>query len=127
MSEPKPDPIPEATAAASSHRPVTQTGTETAALPGAGPAARAPSAIGGYVLLSELGHGGMGVVYRAQDPRLKREVAIKLMLPQFAANPQAKARFIREARAQAKVEHDHVAVIHQVEEHAGLPYLVMPL
>jgi serine/threonine protein kinase len=69
----------------------------------------------------------MGVVYKAEDPRLKREVAIKLMLPQFAANPLAKARFLREARSQAKVEHDHVAAIYQVEEHDGLPYLVMPL
>jgi hypothetical protein len=69
----------------------------------------------------------MGVVYRAEDRRLKREVAIKLMLPQLAANPEAKARFVREARAQAAVEHDHVAAIHQVGEHAGVPFLVMPL
>ncbi len=59
--------------------------------------------------------------------RLKREVAIKLMLPHHAAKPQARARFVREARAQAKVEHDHVAAIFQVEEQSGLPYLVMPL
>ncbi|MCE9566581.1 MAG: SUMF1/EgtB/PvdO family nonheme iron enzyme [Planctomycetes bacterium] len=83
--------------------------------------------LGEYALLGELGRGGMGVVYRAEDPRLKREVALKVMLPQFAANPQAKARFVREARAQAKVEHDHVAAIFQVSDHDGLPYLVMPL
>jgi len=69
----------------------------------------------------------MGVVYRAEDPRLKREVALKVMLPQFAADSQAKARFVREARAQAKVEHDHVAAIFTVADHDGLPYLVMPL
>ncbi len=86
-----------------------------------------PVCIGEYVLLGELGRGGMGVVYRAEDPRLKREVALKVMLPQFAANPQAKMRFVREARAQAKVEHDHVAAIFQVSDHDGLPYLVMPL
>jgi len=93
----------------------------------AGPASNAPAQIGEYVLLGELGRGGMGVVFRAEDPHLKREVALKVMLPQFASNPQAKARFVREARAQAKVEHDHVAAIHQVAEHEGLPYLVMPL
>ncbi|MCE9567595.1 MAG: DUF1080 domain-containing protein [Planctomycetes bacterium] len=87
----------------------------------------APFHVGEYVLLGELGRGGMGVVYRAEDPRLKREVALKVMLPQFAANSTAKARFVREARAQAKVEHDHVAAIHQVHEHDGLPYIVMPL
>ncbi|MFO0824586.1 MAG: protein kinase [Gemmataceae bacterium] len=83
--------------------------------------------IGDYTILGELGRGGMGVVYRAEDSKLKREVALKVMLPQFAANPQAKARFVREARAQAKVEHDHVAAIYRVDEHDGLPYLVMPL
>jgi len=86
-----------------------------------------PARIGEYVVLGELGRGGMGVVCRAEDPRLKREVALKVMLPQFAANPQAKARFVREARAQAKVEHDHVAAIFTVADHDGLPYLVMPL
>ena len=86
-----------------------------------------PLLAGVYRLLGELGRGGMGVVYRAEDTRLKREVAIKLMLPPFAANEQAKARFIREARSQARVEHEHVAVIHQVAEHDDLPFLVMPL
>jgi len=83
--------------------------------------------MGEYALLGELGRGGMGVVYRAEDRRLKREVALKVMLPQFAANATAKARFVREARAQAKVEHDHVAAIFTVDDHAGLPYIVMPL
>jgi hypothetical protein len=86
-----------------------------------------PPSIGGYALLGELGRGGMGVVYRAEDPSLKREVALKVMLPQFAAHPTAKARFVREARAQAKVEHEHVVAIHQVAEFQGLPYIVMPL
>ena len=86
-----------------------------------------PERIGEYVVLGEIGRGGMGVVYRAEDPHLKREIALKVMLPQFAANPDAKARFVREARAQAKVEHDHVAAIFQVAEQGGVPYLVMPL
>ncbi|MCE9562927.1 MAG: DUF1080 domain-containing protein [Planctomycetes bacterium] len=87
----------------------------------------APVHVGEYILLGELGRGGMGVVYRAEDPRLKREIALKVMLPQYAANEQAKARFVREARAQAKVEHDHVAAIFTVADHNGLPYIVMPL
>ncbi|MFO0822626.1 MAG: serine/threonine-protein kinase [Gemmataceae bacterium] len=96
-----------------------------------GPAPVEPTAtpvhLGDYTLLDELGRGGMGVVYRAEDFKLRREVALKVMLPQFAANSHAKARFVREARAQAKVEHDHVAAIHRVDEYEGLPYIVMPL
>jgi serine/threonine protein kinase len=83
--------------------------------------------VGGYTLLGVLGRGGMGVVYRAEDIHLKREVALKVMLAEAAADARAKARFLREARAQAKVEHEHVAVIHNVGEEGGVPYLVMPL
>jgi len=61
----------------------------------------------------------MGVVYRSEDPRLKREVALKVMLPQFTANPDAKARFVREARTQGKVEHDYVAAIFAGSSHAN--------
>ncbi len=128
MSNSKPGPDDDATVAARppSLPPVTATGAETlGGLPGQSPAT--PPRFGDFVLLGELGQGGMGVVYRAEDPRLKREVAIKVMLPQFAVNPQAKARFVREARAQAKVEHDHVAAIFSVADHDGLPYIVMPL
>jgi serine/threonine protein kinase/Leucine-rich repeat (LRR) protein len=84
-------------------------------------------AIPGYEIKSELGHGGMGMVFRAIDVQLCREVAVKVMLPKFAADPLAKARFLREARNQAKVEHDHIAVIHQVGEQNGIPFLAMPL
>jgi serine/threonine protein kinase len=69
----------------------------------------------------------MGVVYRAEDPHLRREVALKVMLPEYAADAEARARFIREARAQAKVEHDHVAAIFQVGESGGVPFIAMPL
>jgi serine/threonine protein kinase len=83
--------------------------------------------LGSYRVLSELGRGGMGVVYRAEDPRLERQVALKVLLPELAADPRAKARFAREARAQAKVEHDHIIPIHAVEETGGVTFIVMPL
>ncbi|MCE9563394.1 MAG: protein kinase [Planctomycetes bacterium] len=105
----------------------TGAGSDTVAQPLNLDGSPVPTRLSDYVLLGELGRGGMGVVYRAEDSKLKREVALKVMLPQFAANPMAKARFVREARAQAKVEHDHVAAIHSVDESDGLPYLVMPL
>jgi len=126
MSEPNPNSYPTRTVAPSSMSLATPSGMETLGNPLAA-ASASPQCVGAYVILGELGRGGMGVVFRAEDPHLKREVALKVMLPQFASNPQAKARFVREARAQAKVEHDHVAAIHQVAEHEGLPYLVMPL
>ena len=83
--------------------------------------------LGPYRVLSELGRGGMGVVFRAEDPRLKRNVALKVLLPALAADPQAKARFVREAQAQAKVEHDHVTPIFHIGETNGVVVLVMPL
>jgi serine/threonine protein kinase len=81
--------------------------------------------LGPYRVLGVIGRGGMGAVYRAEDPALKRQVALKIMLPAAAAHPEAKARFIREARAQAAVEHDHVIPIFQVDE--TTPFIVMPL
>lgn len=83
--------------------------------------------LGPYRLLGVLGTGGMGRVYRAHDTRLDREVALKVLLPEVSADPKAKARFVREARAQAKVEHDHIIPIHEVEEAGGVAYIVMPL
>ncbi len=86
-----------------------------------------PAAVGGMRVVRELGRGGMGWVLEAEDPALHRRVAVKVMLPGVAASPVARGRFVREARAQAAVEHEHVAVIHAVGEDAGAPYLVMPL
>ena len=69
----------------------------------------------------------MGVVYLAEDPDGRRQVAVKVMRPKYAADPGARDRFLREARAAMTVEHDHVVAVYQVEENAGNPFLVMPV
>ncbi len=116
---------------------------ETAVTPAGAPASAAPSGefpfldppqaageigrLGSFRVLDVLGKGGMGVVFRAEDTGLRRHVAVKAMLPHIAADPGARARFLREARAQAAVEHDHVAPIHLVSEDGPVPFLAMPL
>jgi serine/threonine protein kinase len=82
--------------------------------------------LGSYRVLSIVGSGGMGVVYRAHDPQLDRIVAVKAMLPNLATNPIARERFLREARAAASLQHDHIVTIYQVGEERGVPYLAMP-
>jgi hypothetical protein len=83
--------------------------------------------LGGYRVLEVLGRGGMGVVFRAEDPKLQRQVALKAMLPVLAASETSRERFLREARIAASVEHDNVVTIHQVGEDRGIPFLAMPL
>jgi serine/threonine protein kinase len=83
--------------------------------------------LGGYRLLEVLGVGGMGVVFRAEDTHLRRVVALKVLKPVLAASPPARERFLREARATAALEHDHVVAVYQVGEDRGLPFLTMPL
>jgi serine/threonine protein kinase/DNA-directed RNA polymerase subunit RPC12/RpoP len=81
--------------------------------------------LGPYHVLGVLGAGGMGVVFRAQDPQLERSVALKAMLPALAASPSAKQRFLREARAAAALDDDHIVQIYQVGEDRGIPFLAM--
>ena len=83
--------------------------------------------LGGYRILQVLGSGGMGVVYRAEDPSLKRLVALKVMKPTVAATGSAKERFLREAQFTAAIEHDHIVQIYQVGEDFGVPFIAMPL
>jgi len=83
--------------------------------------------LGGYRVLRLLGRGGMGAVFEAADDRLGRRVALKVMLPALAARPSARQRFLREAKAAAAVEHDHIVPIYQTGEDRGVPFLAMPL
>jgi serine/threonine protein kinase len=84
--------------------------------------------LGRYRVLRELGRGGMGVVYAAEDPVLKRQVALKAMLPEVAADKSARQRFLLEANAVAALDqHDHIVAVYEVDEDRGVPFLVMPL
>lgn len=84
-------------------------------------------AFGPYRVLRLLGRGGMGAVYHAHDTRLDREVALKMMLPEFVADPGAKERFLREARAAARITHDNVVTVYEADEREGVPYIAMQL
>jgi serine/threonine protein kinase/formylglycine-generating enzyme required for sulfatase activity len=81
--------------------------------------------LGKYRILAILGHGGMGVVYKGEDLKLKRTVAIKAMLPTLAASASSAKRFLREAELMAAVEHDHVVRIYQIDEERGIPFMAM--
>jgi eukaryotic-like serine/threonine-protein kinase len=82
---------------------------------------------GRYVLGRQLGAGGMGVVRTAHDEVLHREVAVKLLADNLAADPEARERFLREARAAARIHDPHVVSVYDVGDEAGRPYLVMEL
>jgi hypothetical protein len=83
--------------------------------------------LGPYEILAPLGAGGMGEVYRARDTRLGREVAVKVLPPAFASDPDRLRRFEQEARAAGRLEHPNILVIHDVGTHEGSPYLVTEL
>ncbi len=83
--------------------------------------------LGSYQILAEIGRGGMAVVYRAYQPSLKREVAIKVLPPQFTFDEQFIQRFVREAHTAASLRHRHIIFIHDVAEQNGLYYIVMDL
>ena len=83
--------------------------------------------LGPYEILVPLGAGGMGEVYRARDTRLDRDVAIKVLSSEFAANPQFKTRFEREAKTISQLNHAHICTLHDVGDENGTSYLVMEL
>ena len=81
--------------------------------------------VGPYRIVEQLGQGGMATVFKAYHPALDRYVAIKALHPAFMEDPNFLARFQREARVVAKLEHEHIVPIYDYAEHAGRPYLVM--
>src|SRR5216684_799424 len=83
--------------------------------------------LGPYEILAPIGAGGMGEVYRARDPRLEREVAIKVLPGHLANDPQALARFEREAKAVAALSHPNILAIHDFGREGGIAYAVMEL
>jgi hypothetical protein len=83
--------------------------------------------IGPYQLASRIGTGGMGEVYRARDSKLNRQVAIKVLLPAVADDPDRLARFSREAQVLASLNHPHIAQIHGLEDADGVRALVLEL
>ena len=82
--------------------------------------------LGPYAILAELGAGGMGVVYTAHDPRLDRQVAIKVLPPDLTRDDTAKRRFLQEAKAASALDHPNICTIHEINEIGdGQLYLVM--
>ncbi len=85
------------------------------------------SRLGPYEIVSRIGAGGMGEVWRAVDTRLDRHVAIKILPAEFAQNAQLQVRFEREAKAISRLNHAHICTLYDVGHEDGVSYLVMEL
>jgi serine/threonine protein kinase len=83
--------------------------------------------LGPYRVLKVLGTGAMGVVFQAEDPHLKRLVALKVMRPSLAASEDFHRRFLREARLAAAIDHEHIVTVYQAGEDRGVPFMAMKL
>jgi Tol biopolymer transport system component len=83
--------------------------------------------VGPYEIVAPIGAGGMGKVYRAHDPRLGRDVAIKVLPDDFSTDPERLERFALEARAVAALNHPNILAVYDVGDHAGAPYIVSEL
>jgi len=83
--------------------------------------------IGPYEIIAALGEGGMGAVYRARDTKLNRDVALKVLRPDVANDPERLARFQREAQVLASINHPHIGAIHGLEESGDTTALVLEL
>src|SRR5271167_945115 len=78
-----------------------------------------------YRIIGKIGEGGMGEVYKAEDSRLGRQVAIKLLPPTTAQDQKAKQRLLREARSASALNHPNIVIIHAIEEAEGSDFIVM--
>ncbi|MGK2859593.1 MAG: protein kinase domain-containing protein [Thermoanaerobaculia bacterium] len=83
--------------------------------------------VGAYEIIAPLGAGGMGVLFRARDPRLNREVAIKFLADKHSASDERLQRFDREARAASALNHPHIITVYEIGEHDGRPFIAMEL
>ena len=83
--------------------------------------------LGRYEIRSKIGAGGMGEVYRAFDPSINREVAIKVLPPAFSEDPVRLRRFEQEAQAAGRLNHPNILAVHDVDTHDGAPYVVCEL
>ena len=83
--------------------------------------------LGHYRIVSEIGAGGMGIVYQAEDITLERQVALKILPQELAADDQRRQRFAREARAVAALNHPNIVTVHSVEEAGGIHFITMEL
>src|SRR5206468_12586789 len=83
--------------------------------------------LGPYEIVALLGEGGMGEVYRARDPRLGREVAVKVLPDDLASHPDRLARFEREARTVAALNHPNIVTLFSIEDVDGIRFLTMEL
>jgi len=84
--------------------------------------AEGSSVAGKYRIIERLGEGGMGVVYKAEDTRLDRKVALKLLPQELMQDPDTKQRFIREAKAAAALSHPNICTIHEMDEEEDKSY-----
>ena len=80
-----------------------------------------------YEVLEEIGRGGMGIVYRARDLKLEREVALKVLPAELMTDPERRRRFVLEAKAAAALNHPHIGTIHEIDEAERTTFIAMEL
>lgn len=117
-----------ATAETSAKPPPTQPAhSSSGSAPAAAPASAEPKKIGRYLVRKKLGAGGMGIVWLAHDPGLNRDVALKTLPAAFSADQERLKRFLREARAAAKLDHPHTVAVYEAGVDAGVVFIAMEL